>query len=165
MLDAVRPLALQLRASGRQFRDALADFPAEAWEARLGEEATNHAAYVALHLLDARCFLLRSLDVDAFHGFETLTKDARRLEDISSYPGPEEILAAWDAVSGEVIPALEAITEKRLDGSSPHRFPIDDDTILGLLVFLTQHEAYHVGQLGLMRRAHGLSPLFPGPEG
>ena len=161
MLDAVRPIALQLDASGRQFRDAVTDLPPDVWESRLGEESTNHPAYVALHLLDARCFLLRSLDVDAYHGFEALTREARKLEDIATYPGPEEILHAWDAVSEGLEPALESVTEERLAGSSPHPFPISDDTVLGVLAFLAQHEAYHVGQLGLMRRAHGLSPLFP----
>ena len=120
MLDSVRPLALQLTASDRHFREAMRDFLPDAWEGRLGSEPTNHAAYVALHLLDARCFLLRSLGVDVYHGFEALTRNARRLEDIETYPGPDEVLDAWKAAGEELITTLEALDEERLAGASPH---------------------------------------------
>lgn len=163
MLDSVRPLALQLDASGRQFEEAVHDFPPDAWIGRLGEEATNHAAYVALHLLDARRFLLHSLGTEIRHGFEALTEQARRLEDITEYPTPEQILSVWRRTTQKLPEALASVDDEALSGASPHRFPIDDDSLLGLIAFLAQHEAYHVGQLGMIRRAHGLSGLFPQP--
>lgn len=160
MLDAIRPIALQLEVSGTQLEKALEDIGEDAWEARLGQEPTNHAAFIALHVLDARCFLLRSLGVDAQHGFEALTENARRLEDITEYPSSSEILDVWSRIRGELGSALEAMTADALAATSPHRFPIDDETMLGLLAFLAQHEAYHVGQLGIIRRAHGRSGLY-----
>lgn len=162
MLDAIRPIALQLEVTGGQLEKALEDIGEAAWEMRLGEEPTNHAAFIALHMLDARCFLIRALGADVRHGFEALTDQARRLEDVAEYPSPAEILGAWKRVSGELVPTLAAVTAEELAGPSPHRFPVDDETMLGLLAFLAQHEAYHMGQLGIIRRAHGRSGLYAG---
>lgn len=160
MLDTIRPIALQLEVTGAQLEKALGDIGGDAWETRLGEEPTNHAAFIALHMLDARCFLIRALGADVRHGFEALTDDARGLEDIAEYPSPAEILEAWQRVSEKLALALDAMTAEELAGASPHRFPIDDETMLGLLAFLAQHEAYHMGQLGLIRRAHGRTGLY-----
>lgn len=162
MLDAIRPIALQLEVAGGQLETALEDIGDDAWERRLGEAPTNHAAFIALHMLDARCFLIRALGADVRHGFEALTEGARRLEDIAEYPSAAEILEAWQRVSEKLAPALEAMTAEDLAGTSPHRFPIDDETMLGLLAFLAQHEAYHMGQLGILRRAHGRTGLYAG---
>lgn len=162
MLDQLHPLALQLDASAALLERALADFPADAWVSRFGEESTNHAAFIALHLLDARCFLVRSTGVEMHHAFEALAEDARRLEDITRYPEAHEILEDWRKAAATTRPALEALTAADLASPSPQRFPIDDETMLGLVAFLAQHEAYHVGQLGMIRRAQGLSPLFGG---
>lgn len=160
MLDAIRPIALQLEVASGHLEKALEDIGDDAWETRLGDEPTNHAAFISLHVLDARCFLLRSLGVDVRHGFEALTGNARRLEDIAEYPPAGEIREAWQRVSEKLAPALEAMTAEALASTSPHRFPIDDQTMLGLLAFLVQHEAYHMGQLGIIRRAHGRSGLY-----
>lgn len=163
MLDAVKPLALQLESSGRLFTEAIRDFPADAWEVRLGAGTTNHAAFLALHLLDARCYILRSLGAEARHDFEERTEGARSLEDIAEYPSVDEILGAWKQLVAKTGPVLDAVTTAKLAGDAPFAFPIDDDTVLGMLSFLVQHEAYHVGQLGMIRRAHRLAPLFPRP--
>lgn len=165
MLDAIRPIALQLEVTSGQLENALEDIGDDAWETRLGEQPTNHAAFISLHVLDARCFLLRSLGVDVQHGFEALTENARRLEDIAEYPPVGEILEAWQRVSEKLAPALEAMTTEALANTSPHPFPIDDETMLGLLAFLSQHEAYHMGQLGIIRRAHGRPGLYGTGDG
>jgi len=36
-----------------------------------------------------------------------------------------------------------------------HRFPISDTTALGMITFLTQHDSYHIGQVGFLRRQLG----------
>lgn len=158
MLDALRPIAVQLELNGRQFLNAIEDMPAEIWLMRLGNRS-NHPAFLALHLLDARCFLLGLLGVPASHGFEEVGKDATRLEDIPDYPDSAEILKAWNRVSEGLSSALENAGMERLTGVAPHDFPVSDASVLGAVAFLTQHEAYHLGQLGLIRRAAGMAPL------
>jgi len=158
MLDVLKPIAVQLELNGRQFLNAIEDMPAEVWLRRLGGHS-NHPAFLALHLLDARCFLLGLLGPPASHGFEEVGKDATRLEDIPVYPGSPEIAEAWRRVSEDLPPALEGVGIEQLEAKAPHEFPVTDSTILGAVAFLAQHEAYHLGQLGLIRRAGGLEPL------
>jgi uncharacterized damage-inducible protein DinB len=50
---------------------------------------------------------------------------------------------------------LEGLTAGALAREGVHRFPIGDSTSLGFLAFLAQHESYHVGQAGFVRRQLG----------
>ena len=160
MLARLEPLILQLEGSGALVATAIEDLTPEAWQTRLGDGTANHAAFIALHLLDVRCFMLRALGEEAHHPFEEQTRNARRLEDIVEFPGRDVILAAWQDVGTRFRPVLEAVTREWLVEPAPHRFPIGDETRLGMLAFLVQHEAYHLGQLGLIRSALGFPPLF-----
>ena len=38
-------------------------------------------------------------------------------------------------------------------------FPFEDTTLLGGIGFLLHHEAYHIGQLALLRRIHRMSAM------
>jgi len=158
MLDVLKPLAIQFELNGRQLLNAIEDMPADVWLRRLGERS-NHPAFLALHLLDARCFLLGLLGAPAPHGFEDVGKDATRLEDIPVFPSSAEIAEVWRRVSEDLPSVLEAVGNEQLAAMAPHDFPVGDSTVLGAIAFLAQHEAYHLGQLGLIRRAGGMAPL------
>jgi len=158
MLDTLKPIGLQLEAGGRQFRNAISDIPEAGWLERMAG-VTNHAAFLALHVLDARCYILKLTGVEVLHGFEEAGKNADRLEDIAHFPRSDSILEAWERVAARTAPALDEVTAEALEAPAPRQFPVDDPTLLGALSFLAQHEAYHVGQLGLIRRAIGLPPL------
>jgi hypothetical protein len=158
METALYPLALQLRAGTLQFRDAIGDLHQDQALTRVNG-VTNHAAYIALHLLDARCFLVRLLGGECSHGFEAATEGARSVEDIEPYPSVREILDSWDRVTERLMRDLEKADEGVLASGPPFRFPVEDQTVLGAVAFLAHHEGYHLGQLGLIRRALGLGPL------
>lgn len=158
METSLYPLALQLRAGTVQLRDAIGDLHQDQALTRVNG-ITNHAAYIALHLLDARCFLVRLLGTDCRHGFESATEGARSVGDIEAYPAVQEILDAWDRVTDRLTCALEEADEGVLASDPPFRFPVEDQTVLGAVAFLAHHEGYHLGQLGLIRRALGLGPL------
>lgn len=158
MEDRLNALALQLELNERLFLNAIRDFPPDLWLKRFGD-ASNHAAFLALHLVDARCFLLRLLGVSAFHGFEDTGKNATRLEDISEYPAPLAVAESWQRVNSDIRSVLEEIDPETLRSRAPHEFPVNDASVFGAVVFLAQHEAYHLGQLGIIRRAVGLAPL------
>jgi uncharacterized damage-inducible protein DinB len=46
-------------------------------------------------------------------------------------------------------------TAEQLRRPDAHRFPLGDSTELGLLTFLVQHDSYHIGQMGFLRRQLG----------
>jgi hypothetical protein len=158
MEDRLKPLALQLELNERLFLNAIGDFPQDLWLRRL-EDTANHAAFLALHLLDARCFMVRLLGISVFHGFEEVGEDATRLEDIADFPPPMAVAESWRRVNSDVGSALEGMDPEVLKSRAPHEFPVEDPTVFGAIAFLAQHEAYHLGQLGIIRRAVGLAPI------
>lgn len=152
------PITLQFQCATEQFRMAVRGMSPEQGLTRI-HGVTNHAAYLGLHLVDARCFVARLLGGVCSHGFETLTDGARTVEDIEAYPTLEEVGAAWDRVSEVLLARLREAGPEILDQAPPFRFPVDDETMVGAVTFLAHHEAYHLGQLGLIRKALGMPPI------
>lgn len=73
-------------------------------------------------------------------------------------PAPEELLARLTAIELQAFAEMPALTPQQL------REPIDMPYAaypikLGALLFSPIHEAIHAGQIGLLRRLHGLEPL------
>jgi uncharacterized damage-inducible protein DinB len=54
---------------------------------------------------------------------------------------------------------FEELTDADLAAKAPFQFPVDDDTILGVIAFMAMHESYHIGQLSAIRRQLGLPGL------
>ena len=158
MLDVLRPLKIQLELNNRLFLSVISDIPQGLWVKRPGDSA-NHAAFLALHLIDARCFMLRILGIQTIHGFEDVGKEATCLEDIPEYPASEEMAKSWKRVSADLLSSVDGVGPELLNEAAPHEFPVNDSSKLGALAFLAQHEAYHIGQLGIVRRILGLSPM------
>lgn len=120
---------------------------------------TNHLSFLACHVLDARCFLLRLLGRDAENPFSHLLDGASGIEEVPAFPPVEDVLRAWQATERELEEALRGVPAEDLDGEAPGDFPVDDPSLLGAVSFLASHESYHVGQMGLIRKFHGLGPL------
>jgi hypothetical protein len=61
----------------------------------------------------------------------------------------EEIVAALDRSQGEILSALEAMSDEQLAEKK------GDQSVGDLLFGLSFHEAYHAGQTGILRRLEG----------
>jgi uncharacterized damage-inducible protein DinB len=70
-------------------------------------------------------------------------------------PPLADIMRAWQQVSDALAKRLCSLTDAELNAASPEKFPVDDPTLLGSILFLLHHESYHVGQLALTRKYHG----------
>ena len=126
----------------------------EAWLGRSGE--ANHLAFLATHLAGARYYIVKFLGGSAQDPLERYHEKARTIDDIAEFPPPSEVLDAWDGVAPLLDAALAEATRAFLDGNSGLPFPAPGPTRLDALSFLAQHEAYHLGQMCLIRRIHGL---------
>lgn len=135
--------------------DAMGD---EAAGARIAA-GTNSAAFIAAHLVDSRAWAARLLGVDLPAPFGGAVAYGRSMDDLERVPTVGEIREEWLAVSPVLEARLAALTPEDLAGRAAQRFPIDDATLAGTLAFLLHHEAYHLGQLGLLRRAAGLPAM------
>ena len=115
----------------------------------------NSMEFLAMHLVEARGVLLGLLGVRVESPFPEL-ESIRTIDQLEGYPPLEEVLTAWRAAGARLDDALVEIEAEELDADSPHAFPLADGSVLGGLAFLFHHESYHLGQLGLIRRLHGL---------
>jgi len=162
MADELTPLRQMARLHTRLFLNALDGVDDDA-AARRPEGRTNNITFVALHTLDARCWLAGLLGEPVTHPFDEQLKDVESVDDLDTLPPLAEVRAAWREASASFEALLDRLNAADLAGPSPMPFPIDDTTTLGGLVFMLHHEAFHVGQLALLRRYVGLDALSYGP--
>jgi hypothetical protein len=151
VIQELIPLAAMLELNGRLYRRSLSGVTREHAEARPSPE-TGHMAFIACHLLDARHFLARYLGLTLENPFGELFDAAAGIEEIAEYPALTEIVAEWSRIEEAILTRLSSLTEGEVRAASTERFPIDDQSVCGGIAFLVQHEAYHVGQLGLLRK-------------
>jgi uncharacterized damage-inducible protein DinB len=158
MIPLLAPHHAVLKLNTRLYLNCLADVDDET-AGRRPSGATNSLAFLALHLLDSRCYLARFIGSEAGHPFEALLEGVRGIEEMSGFPPLAEVRAAWERVSATLADRLAALTEEEVLRESPQRFPVDDRTVLGAVAFLLQHDSYHVGQMALLRKYFGLPPM------
>ena len=122
-------------------------------------DSTNPMAFISLHALEARYFLTRVLGAKVQNPYKKLTKDAKTWEDLKEMPPVNEMLNYWKEVGDILLDTLKNIDESKLQEKVRFKFPIEDDTKFGALTFMVQHEVYHIGQLGILRRVLGLPAM------
>ena len=158
MDSRIAPLAEMLKMNTRLYRNCLAGLTDEKARVR-PTGATNSAAFVAAHLVDSRYYLLSSLGSKETSPLKGAKGGFNKIDDVESYPPLAEIQKAWTAAGKALAERFDAMQAADLDAPLDPGFPIDNQTLLGLLTFLTQHESYHLGQLGLLRKYVGLAGM------
>ena len=131
----------------RLYRNVLAGIEAEDASVQRHPD-TNHIQFLAGHLVFTRLMLkdFGGLQADPrFNAFEKLIDPQ-----VDYLPLPE-IIAKWDAIATPLSEGLKALPDGFTDTDAP--FPTPAGKTMGdFLAFLMHHEAYHIGQLGLLRR-------------
>jgi uncharacterized damage-inducible protein DinB len=115
----------------------------------------NSVAFLAAHLTDSRHFLASRLGHPMPNPLAKYLADAKSIDEIRSWATLDQVRAAWISISAHLLAAFESLGAEELDRPDAHRFPCDDTTGLGLIAFLTQHDSYHIGQVGFVRRQLG----------
>jgi uncharacterized damage-inducible protein DinB len=154
----IAPLAEMLRMNTRLYLNCLAGLPDDKARVR-PTDTTNSAAFVAAHLTDSRYYLLGSLGVKEASPLKGAKGGFNKIDDVTTFPPLAEIQAAWTAVGKVLDHRLGAMAATDLDAPLDPGFPVETQTLLGLVVFLVQHESYHLGQLGLLRKHAGLPAM------
>ena len=149
------PVALTFLSNTAVFRGTTKDMTESAWLHRAGE--ANHIAYLAMHLIGARHFTIGWLGGESTDPFEKYHNRGRSIDDTERFPTIDEAISAWDEVAPFLLEALDEVDGAVLDEDSGLPFPAPGPLKLDTLIFLAQHEAYHLGQMGLLRRVAGLA--------
>lgn len=128
------------------------------------EGRTNSALFIAAHLVDSRAWTARMLGLEIPEPFGGALRYGTSLDDLAELPGLEEVVDEWTAVSALLEGRIAALTSEEWAAPATQRFPVEDASVGGALAFLLHHEAYHIGQLGLLRRAVGLPAMAYRPR-
>lgn len=158
-MDArMQPVIGSLELSSALFRKALEGVDQARAEERPNDR-TNSLAFIACHVLDARFHLMKLAGHERTNPWQAMFDAATDVTTMTEYPPLYELLAEWEDLHEATIASLSGMTSPELDAESPPGFPTEVRSILGGMSFLAFHEAYHVGQMGLVRKYLGFDPV------
>ena len=78
--------------------------------------------------------------------------------DPAANPSPDEILETLNRIHDRMLDEVPRLTDDQLDTPVDQPYAVYA-TQLGALYFCAQHEMLHAGQIGLLRRLMGKSPV------
>ncbi|HPM84627.1 MAG TPA: DinB family protein [Candidatus Anammoximicrobium sp.] len=139
---------------------------AEDWFRR-PTEADTHIAWQIGHLAMAEyglcLFRIRGrqpedLDLMSSKFRKQFSKGSQPDPEPANNPTPAELRSVLDRVHQQAAKELAACTEQQLAEPIDEPFAVTP-TKLGALFFCSHHEMLHAGQIGLLRRLLGKSPL------
>ncbi|HLW63743.1 MAG TPA: DinB family protein [Gemmataceae bacterium] len=79
--------------------------------------------------------------------------------DPAVYPPVREVQAVMERIHAQAMRELPAMSDPELDEPVPHPHPYAKTKLLALL-WCAHHEMVHAGQIGLLRRFLGYSPIW-----
>lgn len=155
------PMHAMLRLHTRLFLNCFDEVSDETARLRPNED-TSSMAYLGLHMHDARHYLARFIGAEQANPFGQITAAAKSIDEIEIYPSLAEMRTAWLEVTAALDSEFREIDADSLSqppAAVEFEFPFEDKTLLGGIGFLLHHEAYHIGQLALLRRIHRLPAM------
>ena len=154
MLPEVAPLAHQYAVGARFLTLLVGDFTGADW---LTRDATGHdARWIVGHLAVTRdrCVGMMGLPPRSAAWHQAVLRGTRP-EAVPAEVAAPDLAAAFHAAHQLMAARWETLTAAELAAPLGRTLPDGSDTVGGALRFLAWHEAYHCGQLGLIRRLVG----------
>jgi len=151
------------------YNNVLEGFTDEEANQRLhGNKKMNHVKYLAGHLLNSQYgfgFLAGKHLKVKWNDLFAVMGQSQAQDDIS-YPSLDEIKKEWNEIYQPTRQALEQLSDKELIRIPPkpvdkvfENSPIFENSVAGFMAFLNHHQAYHIGQIGILRRGFGKQPM------
>jgi len=154
---AAEPLALQFKINNSMVHrglDGLSDD--QVWQQLNGQG--NPIAWIVGHLTETRGQMLGLLGAPWDAGWSGMFKRGSALYDRFAYPTRADLEARFKETHARMRDAFAMLTAERLAAAAPVSFA-GARTLAELLAFFAFHEAYHLGQVGYIRRHLGHSSL------
>jgi uncharacterized damage-inducible protein DinB len=158
----MQPLIIQFDLHHRLFNNVLEGFTDEETNQRLdGYPEISHVKYLAGHLLNSQYGIaaiaglnpeVKWNDLFAVMGRSTARNNY-------TYPHVDQIRDEWNGMHKNTRTGLLSLTQKDLDKSPPPPFDQVSKSVGQLWAFISHHQAYHIGQIGILRRAFGKEPM------
>lgn len=151
-------LLTQFDLHQRLFNNVLSGFTDTETDRRpYGDDNVNHVKYLAGHLLNSQYGLsmIAGLQPEVKWNELFAVMGQSEAKDDFNYPSIKEIKDEWNALHEPTRVGLEKLKANDLD-KTPHA-PFDKvaETTGDLWAFINHHQAYHIGQISLLRKAFG----------
>ncbi|MBX2870703.1 MAG: DinB family protein [Saprospiraceae bacterium] len=150
----------QFHLQTRLFENVVQDFREEHLHERLNG-ITNHVAWIVGHLVSGRYLAAYVLGVPAREPYPELFAKGKGLDEHTTYPSLAELTKDWPDISEKLLARLETLSERELNAEAPVPSPMTptNQSLRGFITFISHHEAYHIGQLGILRRYFDLEAM------
>ncbi len=158
MLATVAPLVETFKVNNWLFETTFKDMTEDDLLVRPDGKG-NSIQFIAGHVAASRFVLANTLGVpDECPWSEPFARGAA-VKDAAEYPSIAEIRQVWGEISEKLMKRLGELTEEDIAKKSPDSYPVSDDTICGVIAFLSLHESFHMGQFSYVRRFLGYDGL------
>lgn len=144
----------------RWFMNSLEGFSDEETNKRL-DKKMNHIKYLAGHLMNSQYSFAMIAGIKVEKKWDELFSGLGKSKALDGYPYPsiEEIKNEAAVLYHKIKKGLEElpneVLEKEYPGSLIAKSGIFDASIGDLWAFLNMHQAYHLGQIGILRKGFG----------
>jgi uncharacterized damage-inducible protein DinB len=132
------------------FKRTIQGVPPDQLFARPGDDS-NHLLWIAGHVVVHRALVLKILGQEWSAPWEGLFARGSKLTAPEQYPAIEDIMQAWDEVSGRLSASLGSAAQEVLAQPVSQGRTLDGK-VSGKIAFLSLHETYHVGQMAYLRK-------------
>jgi uncharacterized damage-inducible protein DinB len=117
-------------------------------------EFTNHISWIAGHLVSSRYMIANLLGLQLEEPYVGLFEHGKGIDRKAEYPTISKQINAWNEITPQLIEKLKSTPDETLDNKGPFKVPTGE-TIGQIINFFAHHEAYHLGQLGILRKYFG----------
>jgi uncharacterized damage-inducible protein DinB len=155
-------LLTQFDLHQRLYNNVLEDFSDEETNQRLyGNSQINHVKYLAGHLLNSQygLALMAGLKPEVKWNELFAVMGKSKAKDNFLYPAIEEIKAEWNQLYNPLRKSLNEMTTEMLSQNPPEPFNQVAATSGEFWAFINHHIAYHIGQIGILRKGFGKKPM------
>ena len=159
MSDLIKPVIDQFKFNSMVLSLATSDLKNEDAGHRLRSGEGSSVTFLMGHLLSSRYGILKMLGAGDENPYAEQFGRNAEPRNVSDYPDISEFNEAWSALADSFHGALENATDEELLVAPPEGFTTDDQTLRGAISFLSWHEAYHMGQIGVLRTELGYSSI------
>lgn len=150
----IQPLVSLFNLQSRLFNNTLEGIPGDK-ESRRPGDANNHAQWLAGHLVSTRYFIGSLIGLREEEPHPEFFAQGKGIDDTLTYPTLEQSKKDWKVITEKIGKRLSEVSDEDLSKEAPFPNPTGDNSVGGMLDFLTHHEAYHIGQLGYLRKYLG----------
>lgn len=157
MSNSAKLVINQFNLHTKLFQNVVADITNAKAKKRLNSN-TNHMAWLIGHTVSTRFMIASVLGLKVAEPFPELFGKGKGLDKEAKYPSMHQLTKDWKKLSEKLVKALNGLSEEALAAKAPFSMP-GAETLGEFIAFLMHHEAYTLGQMGIVRRYHGLEAM------